>query len=101
MTTTYREVPEIADLPAQIEVDLGDEKAVTGAVESGRAGAVGRGDVARAEELAELLVGGFAVARGELAWVDLGADAVDRTGVVAVGDGGTACLHAPQRLERL
>ena len=42
-----------------------------------------------------------AVGGGELVRVDLRADAVDRTGVVAVGDGGAACLDRPQGLEGL
>ena len=92
------EAPRVARLPAEVEVELGDEEPVAAAAERGRARRIGAGHVARPVKVAKVGVRRAAVARGECSRKDLGADAVDRGDKVAVGDGGVARLDAPERL---
>lgn len=94
----HREGPVVLHLPAEVEVDLGDEDSVPKAGEARCAGSVGSSNVGRPEEPSKVLVGRLAVARRELVGVDLAADPVAGHREVTVSDGGIASLDAPQRL---
>ena len=94
----YPESPTVLSLSAEVEVDLGDQQALPGPGQSGRAAAVGRGGVARAVKVSKVLVGCFSISRGELVGESFRAHAIYGKSEVAVGDGGVSRLNWPQRL---
>ncbi len=92
------EVPVVADLTAQVEVNLGHDHAGAGAGKGRGALTRGAGNVGGAVEVAEGLVGRLAVTRGVLVGEGFRADAVDTDGVIAVSDGSVARLDGPESL---
>lgn len=98
MIWPYPESPTVLGLSAEVEIDLGDQQAVSGSGQSRRAAAVGRSGVAGAVKVSKVLVGWFSISRGELVGESFCAHAIYGKSEVAVGDGGVSRLNWPQRL---
>ena len=90
--------PCITHLAAQVEVNIRQQHAVHVPRQPGRATAIGRRDVGAAVEVAEVLVRGAAVTRGEGVGEALGADTVDGGREAAVWKGWQSEVTAQGKL---
>uniref|UniRef100_A0A6B0V315 Uncharacterized protein n=1 Tax=Ixodes ricinus TaxID=34613 RepID=A0A6B0V315_IXORI len=95
---SHSEAPRVSDLAAQVEVQLSHQETVLRPRQTWSPASIWSCHIARAVEVAEVLVGTFLVARCELVWKNFSAHSVDGASEVAVGNGGVSSLNVPQWL---
>ena len=95
MTPRLCEPPRVLDLPAQVQIELGDHQTVSVSAESRCPGTVRRGHVRAPVKVPKVTVRPTAVAAGEGVRKHLGSRAIDCSYIEPVCDGGIARLDGP------
>lgn len=95
------EHPLVPKLLAEIEVDIGDQQAITETRKARCARGIWSRHVGRAIEMAKVLVSGLAVSRGKFVGEVLSADAIDAANIVVVGDGCVAGFDGPHWFRKI